>query len=144
MTLRIPDALAPLRAIAADFRHAPVFVIREPAPGEEWDDELPVLRVEHCPGSEYLEVRTAVPAAGRTPRGALAFGEVVEKLEAFGPESRELFWVSSLRPLPDTDPEVAGYAVCLALPLRSVLTGNAPPRVAFLARTDGLPAARTA
>ena len=120
------------------------FVVREPAPGEEWsEEELPVLRVDHHTGSEYLEVRTAVPAVGRTPRGALTLSEVVERLEAFGPEPRELFWVSSLRPLKaDGDPELAGNAVRLALPLQSVLTRNDPLSVAFLARTDGLGVAR--
>jgi hypothetical protein len=114
-------------------------VLREPSPGEEWDEEeLPVLRIEHHSGSEYLEVRTAA-AAELTSRGALTLSEVVERLEAFGPEPRELFWVSSLRPLETGgDPGLAEYAVQLALPLRSLLTSNEPLSVALLASTHGL------
>ncbi len=146
MTLRIPDDLDPLHKLAVEMGGAPAFVVREPAPDEEWiGEELPILRVQLEEYGRYLEVHTAVPAAGRTPRGALTFGEVISRLEGFGAESREVFWVSSLRPLaPETDPQLSGYAVRLALPLRSVLTAADPLRVAFLDRTDGLQAARTA
>jgi hypothetical protein len=140
MTLRVPEDLDRLREVAADLGRAPAFVVKESGPDEEWDvQELPILRVQLEEFGQYLEVHTAVPATGPSPQGTLTFGEVVAQLEAFGAESRPLFWVSSLLPLPaETDPEVSRYRVRLALPLINVLSSDDPLSVAFLAQTEGL------
>ena len=141
MTLRIPDDLNFLRGLAAELGEAPAFVVKDPGTDEDADmQELPVLRVQLEEFGEYLEVHTAVPAAGPRPPGALTFGDVVERLGEFGAQkSRELFWVSSLLPLAaETDPEISRYRVRLALPLLSVLRSDDPITVAFLAETQGL------
>ncbi len=115
MTIRVPDDLADLRALAADLGGAPAIVIREPATGEEWDGlELPILQAEVNEDHGCIQVHTAVPAAGPSPRGGLTFSALLAQLESLAApgQSRELFWVSSLRPLaPETDPELSRYSV---------------------------------
>jgi len=148
MTLRVPDDLAELRALAVELGGAPAFVVREPASGEEWDGlELPILHVELNSDQDYIQIRTAVPVAGRHPSGALTFEAVLAKLEQLAApgQERELFWVSSLRPLaPETDPEMSRFAVRLALPLGAVMASEDPVGVSFLARTGGVSLPRTA
>ena len=148
MTLRVPDDLAELRALAAELGSAPAFVIREPESGQDWDGlELPILHVELNPYQDYIQVRTAVPAAGRNPSGALTFAAVLAKLEQLttSGQERELFWVSSLRPLaPETDHEMSRFALRLALPLGAVMASEDPVSVSFLARTGGASLPRTA
>ena len=149
MTLRIPEDLDFLRELVAELGGAPAFVVKDLGADDESDvQELPVLRIQLEEFGEYLEVHTAVPAAGLRPPGALTFADVVERLEEFrAQKSRELFWVSSLLPLaPETDPEVSRYGVRLALPLLSVVRSDDSTSVAFLAETEGLSpgAARTA
>ena len=148
MTIRVPDDLADLRELASDLGGAPAFVIFEPAQGEEWDgEELPILHVELNREHGYIQLRTAVPAAGQAPRGALTFADVLAKLEqlAAPDEPREVFWVSSLRPLAaETDAELSRYSARLALPLRAVMASEDALTVSFLAETHGVPRNRTA
>jgi hypothetical protein len=147
MTLRVPDDFADLAALATQYGELPAIVINEPADDEEWDGvERPVLRAELFADLGYIGLHTAVPVVGPAPRGALTFDQTLRTIMTLvGAAPLELFWVSSLRPLADeTDTDLSGYAVRLALPLRAVAVGGEPPKVAFLARTDAVRAARTA
>ena len=84
MTLRIPEDLDLLNELAAELGRAPAFVVKDLGPDEESDiQELPILRIQLEEFGEYLEVHTALPAAGPRPPGALTFGDVVERLGAF-------------------------------------------------------------
>ena len=142
MTLRIPEDLADLANLAAQYGELPAIVINEPAEREEWDGiERSVVRAELFADLGYVGLHTAVPAAGPAPSGALTFEQTLRTLRALvGAAPLELFWVSTLHPLADeTETDLSGYAVRLALPLRAVAIGGEPPKVAFLARTDGVP-----
>ena len=147
MTLRVPEDLAGLAELVADYGALPAVVVNEPADDEEGDGvERPVLRAELFADLGYIGLHTAVPAAGPSPTGALTFEQTLRAVAALTDVTPlELFWVSSLQQLAaETNPEMSGYRVRVALPLRAVAIGGEPPKVAFLAQTNGLPAAPTA
>jgi hypothetical protein len=140
MTLRVPEDLPHLRKLAKKYGKAPAFVIHEPAPEDDSEpEELPIVAVEVEEEGAYIELRTSVPVTGRNPRAALTFGAVLERLEKLSKGvPRELFWVSSLRPLADeTAPELSGYRARQALPLTAVAAAEEPAGVAFIVRYEG-------
>jgi hypothetical protein len=135
MTLRVPEDLPRLRKLAKTYGKAPAFVINEAGPEDDTDpEELPIVAVEVEEEGVYIELRTSVSTSKRSPRGALTFAAVLERLEKLSKGvPRELFWVSSLRPLADeTKPELSGYRARHAMPLVAVAAADEPSGVAFV------------
>jgi hypothetical protein len=138
MTLRLPDDLPELKALAVEVGLALAMVYHVEPLGEHWEGpELPIVRVEVNPESEYIEFITMPDASEASLKRALSFADVVTRLERFaeGGEVRQLFWVSGLRPLaPENVPEDSDCAIRLALPFVAIAHATEPTRVAFVAR----------
>jgi hypothetical protein len=138
MTLRIPDDLPALRALAAQAGPAIAMVYHEEPLEGEWEGpELPVVRIDVEPDIEYVQFFTLPNASDESLNRALSFGAVVARLERLserGPP-RELFWVSGHLPIAeDSTPDTWESSVRLALPLAALAGNSDPPRVAFIAR----------